>query len=145
MPRIISSGWKSGDLRIWSGEINNIPSGWELATEMIDRAVVGAGGAYSKGQKFGSDSKTPSISVWVDNHTLSAAQMPSHGHSYNTGTTPNSGSASNDVQGTSVHYSTNRSTNGAGNSWAHNHGAGASSSAIDTRQKSIAVIWIRKL
>lgn len=143
MPRIISSGWKSGDLRIWSGDIGNIPSGWELAVEMVDRAVVGAGGAYSKGQKFGSDSKTPSISVWVNNHTLSKAQMPQHEHWLQS---DGGGGNSSGILGTSgggPFYGKN--TNQAGSSGAHNHSAGASSSAIDTRQKSIAVIWIRKL
>jgi hypothetical protein len=147
MPRIISSGWKSGDLRIWSGSIENIPNGWELATEMIDRAVVGAGGAYSKGQQFGADS------VGTQSRTLAASQMPSHEHLLNM-----THSGWTDVFGAQWMSDTNRVApairSGLGNlsypqSWApieHNGGNAAHDhGAVDTRQKSIAVIWIRKL
>lgn len=141
MPRINSSGWKSGDLRIWSGELDNIPNGWELATEMIDRAVVGAGGAYAKGQKFGADSRTPSISV--NNHTLSTSRMPSHSHGARTVISGGGSTRAASRNDTSNSFDYSIPTNGAGSSGAHNHGA--SSSAVDTRQQSIAVIWIRKL
>ena len=139
MARLNSSGWKSGDLRIWSGDIENIPNGWELTQEMIDRAVVGAGGQYTKGQIFGADSRTPSINV--NNHTLSQAQMPWHEHWLQS---DGGGGNTSGILGTSGGGSFyGKNTNAAGSSSAHNHGA--SSSAVDTRQKSIAVIWIRKL
>lgn len=164
MPRINSSGWKSGDLRIWSGEIDDIPNGWELATEMIDRAVVGAGGAYAKGQKFGADSRTPakpsvsvskpSVSVSISNHTLSTARMPSHTHSVPLFDGYSSGVKQIRSGGTAGQTGTDN-TNSNGSSGAHNHGATVSVGnitatvgnvgAVDTRQSSIAVIWIRKL
>lgn len=135
MPRINSSSWKSGDLRIHSGTLDDIPNGWELASEMVDRAVVGAGGAYSKGQAFGADSRTPSISV--DNHTLSSSRVPAKNYSY--GVTGSTGGTIALYRISSVHGTTN--IGGSGGAHAH----GASASAVDTRQKSIAVIWIRKL
>ncbi|MCF7355080.1 tail protein [Vibrio phage vB_VruC_PG21] len=175
MPRLNASGWKKGDLRIWSGELENIPNGWELAEEMIDRAVVGAGGAYSKGQKFGNNTQRPdkpsvsvskpsvsvskpSVSVSVQNHTLSTSRIPAHGHSGTAGANAGTGSqfAASTMTGRTL------STNNAGSSGAHNHGATVSVGnisatvgnitatvgnvgTVDTRQESIAVIWIKKI
>ncbi|WP_325892733.1 hypothetical protein [Grimontia sp. NTOU-MAR1] len=152
MPRLNAGGWKAGDVKIHSGTLDDIPSGWELAADMVDRAVVGAGGAYNVGQQFGADEVTPNIttSVWVNNHTLSLAQMPSHAHPLPTrkpgSSLSQSGYVNIDVVSTATRTSPLNSNN-AGSSHAHAHGAGASSSssAINTRQKSIAVIWIRKL
>lgn len=148
MPRLNSGGWTSGDIKIHAGTLDDIPNGWELADEMIDRAVVGAGGAYEVGQQFGADEATPiiSTSVWVNNHTLSIAQMPSHSHKAQWG-------AGSGLTGPYTPYTKALNSwqsgriSSTGSSHAHNHGAGASSSssAINTRQKSIAVIWIRKL
>ncbi|WP_406733436.1 hypothetical protein RJD39_04720 [Vibrio scophthalmi] len=130
MPRINSSGWKSGDLKIHSGTLNDIPNGWELAIDMVDRALVGAGGQYSKGLKFGSDS------VATNNRTLSEANGPAHSHSYT--------AAHGQVlfAGRYLGAYTSKAgfrTSVSGSNVPHNHGN------IDTRQKSIAVIWIRKL
>lgn len=159
MPRINSGGWKSGDLKIHSGTLDDIPSGWELASEMIDRAIVGAGGVYAKGQKFGTDSVTPakpSVSVSVANHTLSTARVPSHNHhegfaadttsGAKYGTTNVGSYMPSRTTGNTKTNSTN--TSSSGSSGAHNHGTSVSVGnvgAVDTRQKSIAVIWIRKL
>jgi len=129
MARLNSSGWKSGDLRIWSGEIEDIPNGWELAQEMIDRAVVGAGGQYTKGQQFGADSAA------TNSTTLSVSQMPSHNHSLQS-----SGGLNDSSYNASASFSARTNyTSSNGSSGSHHHGN------VDTRQKSIAVIWIRKL
>ncbi|CZF79459.1 hypothetical protein [Grimontia marina] len=149
MPRLNAGGWKSGDVKIHSGTLNDIPSGWVLAADMVDRAVVGAGRAYKAGQQFGSDEARPIITtrVWVNNHTLSNAQMPSHTHGMQQSKSSGSGSLPYSPKSGNLSggYSTNTGSNGS--SHAHSHGSGASSSSttINTRQKSIAVIWIRKL
>lgn len=133
MPRINSGGWKRGDVKIHSGTLDDIPAGWELAADMVDRATVGAGGQYSKGQTFGADV------VGTQAKTLSTNQLPNHDHDlleYYSST-----SSSHKC----VTVSGSRSTVRAGNVYPeggndpHDHGN------IDTRQKSIAVIWIRKL
>lgn len=135
MPRINSSGWKSGDVKIHSGTLEDIPNGWELAQDMVDRAVVGAGNLYSKGQQFGADSRTPV----VDDHTLSTDQLPSHRHpnADNNTRTPSEGAWSHRSSG----GGNNKYSGYEGASLPHKHGV----QPVDTRQQSIAVIWIRKL
>lgn len=131
MPRINSSGWKSGDLKIHSGTLEDIPNGWELAQDMVDRAVVGAGNLYSKGQQFGADT------VATQDHTLSEAQTAPHVHPY---TKAYKGGKYFDYDGTDHNILFTTSNSGsAGGGQAHHHGN------VDTRQQSIAVIWIRKL
>ncbi len=162
--------YQSGDIRIHNGSVDNIPIGWVLCDglngtpNMVDRAIVGAGGAYSHKQLFGSDSRTPSISV--SSHTLSQSQMPAKSTVYQrfshlasltesraglaTREVPNNGWSDTVETGRSTprtvavkvkNSNTSLSVGGSGS--AHNHGA--SSSAVDTRQKSVAVIWIMKL
>jgi len=69
------SSFVSGMILLWSGAINNIPSGWVLcngsnsAPNLQDRFVVGAGSAYSVGDTGGASSVT-----------LSSSQIPSHTH-----------------------------------------------------------------
>lgn len=158
MPRLNASGWKKGDLRIWSGELDNIPNGWELASEMIDRALVGAGGVYAKNQKFGLDSRTPakpSVTVSVQNHTLSTARTPVHKHketglnNYTNRADGYSGATAQRAAGSLAGVTiVDTGMQSVGSSQAHAHGASVSVGnvgAVDTRQLSIAVIWIRKL
>ena len=70
------SSFVSGMILLWSGAINNIPSGWVLcngsnaAPNLQDRFVVGAGSGYSVGDTGGAQSVT-----------LTSSQMPSHSHS----------------------------------------------------------------
>lgn len=180
MPRLNSSGWKKGDLRIWGGELNNIPNGWELASEMIDRAIVGAGGVYAKNQKFGNNTQRPakpsvnvskpsvsvskpSVSVTVQNHTLSTSRIPAHNHPIDAYTNSTTGKIANTITLDELNDTkVSKSTANAGSSGAHNHGATVTVGnisatvgnitatvgdvgTVDTRQLSIAVIWIRKL
>ncbi len=130
--------YKSGDIKIHRGTLDDIPAGWELATDMMDRAVVGAGNQYAKGQQFGADSRGTQA------RTLSVNQMAHHGHNGNNGSL-----VSNNFKGSDGPIDASARVSrydrdlvaetGAGGNWAHDHGA------IDTRQQSIAVIWIRKL
>lgn len=130
MPRINSSGWKSGDVKIHSGTLEDIPNGWELAQDMVDRAVVGAGNLYSKGQQFGADT------VATDQHTLVEGQMPTHRLTIPAGVDTGDSSRVATAYG---NFARTRYTDYIGSSEPHDHGN------VDTRQQSIAVIWIRKL
>lgn len=65
----------SGVIVMWSGSINNIPSGWALCDgtngtpDLINRFIVGAGNNYNVGDTGGEDS-----------HKLSIGEVPSHDH-----------------------------------------------------------------
>jgi hypothetical protein len=69
------SSFVSGMILLWSGAINNIPSGWVLCDgnsstpNLQDRFVVGAGNSYSVGDTGGASSVT-----------LSTSQIPAHSH-----------------------------------------------------------------
>lgn len=117
-----------------------------LLPDFRDRAIVGSGGAYSRGQKFGGDSLT-----------LTMSHIPAHTH---TGTTSSSGSHTHGLQlfdaGTgSITGAANAkgAQNGnaiTGNTGSHTHtfttnsSGSATPTAIDLRQKSMAIpIMIR--
>ncbi len=65
----------SGVIVMWSGAVNNIPTGWVLCDgtngtpDLRDRFIVGAGSSYSEGQTGGEAT-----------HTLSIGEIPSHNH-----------------------------------------------------------------
>lgn len=134
-----------GSIRIWNDQLDLIPVGWQLCDgtngtpAMIDRAVVGAGNRYSHKQVFGANSSTPLITV--DNHIPSIAQMSAHSHPILLYSRDAAGSRVPECNGHSIgRYS---STQPSGNSEGHNHGA--TSSAVDTRQLSVAVYWIMRI
>ena len=86
-----ANAFPSGGIIIWSGAVNQIPTGWVLCDgnnstpDLRDRFIVGAGtgGSYSPGNTGGAASVT-----------LSVAQMPSHSHSTNSHSHSFSGSGS---------------------------------------------------
>jgi len=133
-------GYKSGDIKIHNGTLNNIPDGWILCNgqngtpPMVDCAIVGAGGQYVPNQSFGADNAI------TQDHTLSAEQMPSHSHARNADYVS---SVDIDFNRSGLYYGVYKARNSnvgtTGGSKPHNHGA------LDVRQKSIAVIWIMKL
>ena len=69
------NGIPKGGIIMWSGAVNQIPSGWVLCDgtngtpDLRDRFVVGAGGGYSLGQIGGEAA-----------HVLTIDEMPSHSH-----------------------------------------------------------------
>ncbi len=144
-----ASGWKRGDIRIWTRPLSEIPHGWQLCDgtngtpNMIDRTPVGAGGTYSSGQLFGSTTQTPSVNVYP--FTLSVAQIPSHGHTLqyrahtsggdNRGTTGTDGNLNLGNTGSAVAY-----TGGT-----QSHGHPVQVGQIDIHQPSIGVYWIMKV
>ncbi len=125
-----------GGIIIWSGSVNNIPSGWLLCDgsngtpDLRNRFIVGGGGAYALSSTGGEKE-----------HTLTIAEMPSHHH---TGTTTTNGShrhyvarhAEDNGGSNSIAYHSNHGTNdqyklqrhsGTANTWntssdgAHSH------------------------
>lgn len=74
----VGSGVPAGVIVMWSGSIDNIPSGWALCDgtsgtpDLRNRFIMGAGSSYSVGNAGGEAS-----------HTLTINEMPAHSHSYN--------------------------------------------------------------
>lgn len=161
MPRIKGAGWKSGDIKIHTGTLETIPSGWQLCDgtngtpELVDRAVVGAGRGYSQNEQFGGDKQRPAKpsvsvnkpSVTVNNHTLSIGQAPSKHIEF--GVSGGSNSPVRLYRCSALHGSTNV----GGSNQSHGHGVSVGNitanvgdvGEVDTRQQSIAVYWIMKL
>ncbi len=144
MAKLLGGGggqWDAGDLKIHSGTLEDIPFGWELAEEMVDRAVVGAGGTYSKGQRFGGDFVTPdSPNISINSRTLAKSQLPVLNVEY--GVTGGTSSPARLYRCATLHGTVNLGGSGA----SHDHPVTVGKmNSIDTRQQSIAVIWIRKL
>ena len=105
-----------GGIIIWSGSVNNIPTGWVLCDgnngtpNLTDRFVLGAGNNYTVGSTGGEAT-----------HTLTIDEMPSHSHEYYTGKgedTTKSGYAAN-AEISQVYQVLN--TNSTGNSQPHNN------------------------
>lgn len=70
-----SSGIPVGCIVMWSGAVNNIPSGWALCNgsngtpDLRNRFIVGAGDSYNVADKGG-----------LDSVTLTISEIPSHQH-----------------------------------------------------------------
>lgn len=148
-----------GTICLWSGSASTIPTGWAICNgsggtvDLRNRFIVGAGSSYAVGDTGGSQSITPSGSVWVSvgNHVLSWDEMPNHNHRlswqgahggswYNGGgwlTTINSRDWAN--------Y--NVYCDSAGSNWGHNHGAsgGFTGNAFDNRPPFYALAFIQKV
>lgn len=75
--QVASSSTPSGVIVMWSGATTAIPTGWKLCDgtngtpDLRNRFVVGAGSSYAVGNTGGADTVT-----------LSAAEIPSHTHSF---------------------------------------------------------------
>lgn len=86
--------FKRGMIMMWSPSAGAIPAGWALCDgqngtpDLRDRFIVGAGGAYATGDTGGASTATTNsagahthpVSVTVNAHTLTEAQMPLHRH-----------------------------------------------------------------
>jgi len=76
----------SGLIAMWSGSVDNIPSGWVLCDgsngtpDLRDRFIVGAGGSYNVGDTGGANTVT-----------LTTNQMPRHDHAAGALTTSTAG------------------------------------------------------
>lgn len=82
----------SGIITMWSGSVDNIPSGWLLCDgsngtpPLQDRFIVGAGSAYQVNDTGGAESVT-----------LSSSQIPSHTHSVSLTAASNGSHTHNDT------------------------------------------------
>jgi len=100
----------SGMIKIWSGSIASIPSGYVLCNgssgtpDLRDRFVIGAGNTYSVGGTGGSTT-----------HTLTIAEMPSHNHSSVSWTSNGATGGS----GALVYYSGTQVTSSTGGGGSH--------------------------
>lgn len=82
----ITSGIPSGGIIMWSGSTSNIPSGWTLCNgsngtpNLIDRFVVGAGGAYNPNVIGGSANTTLPLHTHGVSSTFYGQPMQTHSH-----------------------------------------------------------------
>lgn len=121
------------------GLVADIPTGWALCdgqngtVDMRNKFVMG-GDHAAIGNTGGANEVTPSgsVNVTVNNHTLSASQMPSHGHYQRyrptgSGQTYQYGSAMGRVAGLGLTNGSGTTSN-AGSSGSHGHGVSSSMS-----------------
>lgn len=153
-----------GIITMWSGAVDAVPSGWHLCDgtantpDLRNRFIVGAGSSYSSGHIGGSPTYTPTITVngsgtgvQVGYHTLTIAEMPSHGHRI--GNIHIQGEPDNrDVPGYTFMTGGEILTDAAGGNQGHNHPItdnghvhSAYASAIDSRPPYYALAFIMKL
>lgn len=161
--------WRSGDRRPWKGSVETIPRGWKLCDDMIDRAIVGAGGLRAHGEQFGANKvRPPAQQVTIYNHTITETQMPYINYKYqrtsqietllgepNIGavTVPNNAWSAGVATGRSTPYTVavrarndETFTNMRGGGSYHSHGVGVTSPTdMDVVQASVAILWIEKL
>jgi len=144
-----------GNIGIWSGSVVSIPSGWVICDgtnstpNLQDRFVVGAGGAYGKGDTGGYASRTPTGTVTIVGHALSAAELPEHSHQYNdyysyvsTRTSASVGRRASDAF-TDTLRNTGNPVGADGN--AHGHaGSTIAFNAYDNRPPYYALCWIMR-
>ena len=147
----------------YAGAIADVPTGWFLCNgqngtpDLTDSFILG-GTEAQLGQVGGTQTVTPSGSVntgisggvntgisggvntgisgsvWVNNHTLSAAQMPYHTHGVSSGYRTYTGNTS-----WAYHHAgsgTQQVSGGAGSSHGHNHSAGHNVSASSSHNIS---------
>ena len=81
----------TGGIILWSGAVGAVPAGWALCDgtngtpNLLDKFVVGAGGAYAVAAAGGVVENTVSLgahthTVTVESHTLTTSQVPAHSH-----------------------------------------------------------------
>ena len=143
-----------GLIGMWSGAIGSIPSGWVLCNgsgvlsngnpvpDLRDRFIVGAGSSYGIGATGGATTHTHSVSVNVDNHSLTIAQIPSHSHTVPGSVSSNGGSETFD--GNSSGASFNMETSSVGSGAGHSHNASGSAIASTNMPPYFALAYIIK-
>ncbi len=140
--------FQKGMIMMFSG--TSIPSGWALCDgsggrpDLRNRFVLGASGLSNIGKTNGrtvtgtdtnkqfsanTDSKTPAVSVKVNGHRLTIAQMPPHNHPIKSaGNEGNDGQALFERNGRSPSHKTSF-INSQGSGQEHSHGASGSQSS----------------
>ena len=122
------------------------PTGWTKSTAHDDKALrlvsgtVGTGGSAAFTTAFGTPTVSGSVSLSgsVGSTTLTVAQLASHAHTFNTGTTFNynnfGGSKTRD-------FSSNLTTGSAGSNASHTHSFSGSSS-LSSATAAISVAYV---
>ncbi len=140
--------FQKGMIMMFSG--TSVPSGWALCDgsgdrpDLRNRFVLGASGLSSIGNTNGktvtgtdtnkqfsvnTDSKAPAVSVKVNGHKLTVAQMPAHNHAIKSaGNEGNDGQALYERNGRSPSYKKSF-INSEGSGQEHSHGASGSQSS----------------
>ena len=141
-----------GIISMWSGDIQDIPSGWQLcngqngAPNLTDRFIVGAGGTYVMNSQGGAT--THGHGVTVSGTTLTTSHIPWHSHSVELlvdgKTLPgNTSFLMYGGNGTSLVKMRSTSTGGVGGSQAHGHSA--VTAAASSMPPFYALAYIMKL
>ena len=139
---VIGTTWGTGD----GSSTFNVP-------DLQDKAPLGKSGSKAHASTGGAETVTPSgsVSVSVNNHTISTAQMPSHNHNRTSNWTDDwGGGGSNNFIGGDQNRSPGSGVNAAmpssGSSNSHNHGSSASfsGSSLSVLQPYVALKYIIK-
>lgn len=144
-----------GSMIAYAGLLADIPTGWHICDgtngtpDLTDSFVMG-GSQAQNGQTGGANSVTPSgsVSVSVNNHTLSNSQMPNHNH-YVNAIRP-SGFYANGFGSNGENYKEGPSgvtSNSSGGNGAHNHGASGTlnANAQDNKPKYYKSAYIMRV
>jgi len=81
-------GSTTGLIILWYGSSASIPAGWHLCdgtsgtVNLLDKIVIGAGGAYAVGATGGSTTFTATGTISIANHAVTEAEMGTHRHPY---------------------------------------------------------------
>ena len=129
---VIASDYGAGD----GSSTFNLPN-------MQDKVQVGVSSGKAVASTGGSENQTPSGSISVNNHTLSASQMPSHNHT-NYRSRYAAGSGWYGTYSSQVSPGYNNHTNSKGSSGSHNHGGSFSGSSMSVLQPYVAMKFMIK-
>jgi hypothetical protein len=136
----------SGLISMWHGLVANIPSGWALCDgtagtpNLVGQFIKGGSIAGTTG---GSNTHTHTNTLSAAAHTLTTAQMPSHGHTFDTWqstfNTANSGA------GVGVtNYRNLRSVSSTGGGGSHSHTMSGSIDTASTEPAYYTLCFIMK-
>jgi microcystin-dependent protein len=132
---IIGTTYGSGD----GSSTFNLP-------DLENNVAVGKSNSKTIGSTGGNDTRTPSGSVSVNNHSLTISQMPSHrhlagGHSeFGTGASVSAGVRNTGNSSGAKRFYTDYQGSGSG----HNHGASFSGSSMSVLQPYVSLNYIIK-
>lgn len=139
---IIGTTWGTGD----GSSTFNVP-------DLQDKAPLGKSSSKAHASTGGAETVTPSgsVSVSVNNHTLSTSQMPSHNHNRTSNWTDDWGAGNNvnfvgGDQNRSPGSGVNTAMPNSGSSSSHSHGSSASfsGSSLSVLQPYVALKYIIK-
>lgn len=152
---LVSNTMPIGAIMWWSGTDGNVPTNWHVCDgttvgaittpDLRGKFIIGAGDTYDPGDSGGAESLTPTATLTIATHALTADEMPNHTHSitdyYNIGVNgPGAGGA--DGTGTTNRTTGNPATYGT----AHGHsGSTITISQIDKRPRWKALFLIEKV